>query len=167
MWNIKGYHRNSTHNIFPIHWRIRFIYNVVNWGALWFTRSYLFLKPSPDLGYSSYGQRLPVNGMWSRTWIGLITRHNIGSIQYLILRTLAIYGLRALLSLTEKSAILLPNRLSNFKAMGSFKLPILSLLVILRHIRYWKNFNVPLPLPIRTGNSKFAGEIWMTFFKYN
>ena len=45
VWNFKGYLWNSTQNILPIHWKIRFLYNVGTLRApLSFKSSYVFLN---------------------------------------------------------------------------------------------------------------------------
>ena len=38
-WNFKGYLWNSAQNILPIHWKIRFLYNIEMLRALWFKSS--------------------------------------------------------------------------------------------------------------------------------
>ena len=47
MWNFKGTLWNSTQNILPIHWKIRFLYNIGILRALRFKSSYAFLKCPP------------------------------------------------------------------------------------------------------------------------
>ena len=47
MWNFKGYLWNSTQNILPIHWKIRFLYDIEILRALRFKSSYAFLKRPP------------------------------------------------------------------------------------------------------------------------
>ena len=44
VWNFKGTLWNSTRNIWPIHWKIRFLYNMEILRALRFKSSYEFLK---------------------------------------------------------------------------------------------------------------------------
>ena len=43
MWNFKGTLWNSTQNIFPIHWKIWFLYSIAILRALRFKSSYAFL----------------------------------------------------------------------------------------------------------------------------
>ena len=47
MWNFKGTLWNSTQNILPIHWKIRFLYNIEILRALRFKSSYAFFKRPP------------------------------------------------------------------------------------------------------------------------
>ena len=47
VWNFKGYLRNSTQNILPIHWKIRFLYSAGILRTLKFKSSYMFLKRHP------------------------------------------------------------------------------------------------------------------------
>ena len=54
MWNFKGTLWNSTQNILPIHWRVRFLYNIEILRALRFKSSYAFLKRPP--------------GLWQQRW---------------------------------------------------------------------------------------------------
>ena len=42
VWNFKGYLWNSTQNISPIHWKMRFLYSFENLRALIFTSSNVF-----------------------------------------------------------------------------------------------------------------------------
>ena len=50
VWNFKGYLWNSTQNILPIHWMIRFLFNIENLRVLRFTSSYTFLNtPTPRI----------------------------------------------------------------------------------------------------------------------
>ena len=51
VWNFKGYLWNSTQNIVPIHWKVRFLYNVENVRALIFKSSCAFLKRHPAWSY--------------------------------------------------------------------------------------------------------------------
>ena len=44
VWNFKGYLWNSTQNILPIHWKMRFLYRVDILKALRFKSSLAFLK---------------------------------------------------------------------------------------------------------------------------
>ena len=48
VWNFKGTLWNSTHNIFPIHWKICILYSDEILTALRFISSWVFLKHSPD-----------------------------------------------------------------------------------------------------------------------
>ena len=45
----KGTLWNSTQNILPIHWKIRFLYSIEILRALMFKSSYTFLKCPPDM----------------------------------------------------------------------------------------------------------------------
>ena len=47
MWNFKGTLWNSTQNILPIHWKVRFLYNIEILRALRLKSSYAFLKRPP------------------------------------------------------------------------------------------------------------------------
>ena len=47
VWNFKGYLWNSTQNILPIHWKVRFIYNVENVKALISKSSGAFFETPP------------------------------------------------------------------------------------------------------------------------
>ena len=52
MWNFKGTLWNSTQNILPIHWKVRFLYNIEILRALRFKSSYAFLKRPPGLAHT-------------------------------------------------------------------------------------------------------------------
>ena len=53
VWNFKGNFWNSTQNILPIHWKMRFLYNIEILRALKFKSSSVFLKRPP--GHNLYG----------------------------------------------------------------------------------------------------------------
>ena len=53
VWNFKGDFWNSTRNILPIHWKMRFLYNIEILRALGFKSSSVFLKRPP--GHYLYG----------------------------------------------------------------------------------------------------------------
>ena len=52
MWNFKVTLWNSTQNIWPIHWKIWFLYNIKILRAHRFKSSYAVLKCSPSYTYS-------------------------------------------------------------------------------------------------------------------
>ena len=54
VWNFKGNLWNSTQNIWPIHWKILFLYNIEILRALWFKSSYAFLTPPPPPPGATY-----------------------------------------------------------------------------------------------------------------
>ena len=56
LWNFKGTLWNSTQNIWPIHWRICFLYNIETLRVLIFNSSYVFLKCPP--GHVHFRQSL-------------------------------------------------------------------------------------------------------------
>ena len=50
--NFKGYLWNSTQNMLPIHWKIRFLCNIEILRALRYKSSYAFLKRPPRCNYT-------------------------------------------------------------------------------------------------------------------
>ena len=54
VWNFKGTLWNSTQNILPIHWKMRFLYNIEILRALRFKSSYAFLKRPPGMLFDSF-----------------------------------------------------------------------------------------------------------------
>ena len=50
MWNFKGNLWNSTQNIFPIHWKILFLYNIYILRVLRFKSPYVFSKHPLEMG---------------------------------------------------------------------------------------------------------------------
>ena len=58
VWNFKGTLWNSTQNILPIHWKIRFLYKIGILRALRFKSLYAFLKRPPGPVYLPCLQRL-------------------------------------------------------------------------------------------------------------
>ena len=64
MWNFKGTLSNSTQHILPIHWKIRFLYNIGILRALRFKSSYAFLKHPPDPYVSQTDTVSPIEWQW-------------------------------------------------------------------------------------------------------
>ena len=61
VWNFKGTLWNSTQNIFPIHWKVWFLYNIEILRALKFKSSYMFLKRPPGHHYCQASYRQDIN----------------------------------------------------------------------------------------------------------
>ena len=70
VWNFKGPLWNSTQNIFPIHWKIRFLYKIEILGALRFKSSYAFLK-RPHVAEHQPASRLRFSGWPAPYWFDL------------------------------------------------------------------------------------------------
>ena len=66
MWNFKGTLWNSTQNISPIHWKVRFLYNIEILRALRFKSSYAFLKRPP--GQLTMINSHPTNDAYMGQW---------------------------------------------------------------------------------------------------
>ena len=71
MWNFKGNLWNSTQNIFPIQWKISFLYKIENLRAPRIKSSWVFLKRPPGLLLQPKKQGAVSIQRWRLTSIGI------------------------------------------------------------------------------------------------
>ena len=86
VWNFKGNFWNSTQNILPMHWKIRFLYNIEILGVLGVKSSQVFLNRPPEtcLSMKTVFSSYKHSHYKDESWYRLISTMEILYLQYAV-----------------------------------------------------------------------------------